>query len=48
MINKHFRTYIEDWEHYYYIIVGGYGSSKSYNTAIKLITKAISEPKREF
>ena len=46
-INQHFLDYVQDWEHYYYIVVGGYGSSKSYNTAIKLVTKAIQEPKRK-
>ncbi|QWQ39278.1 PBSX family phage terminase large subunit [Gemella sp. zg-570] len=45
-VNKHFRPFLEDWEHYFYVVVGGYGSSKSYNTAIKLISKAISEPNR--
>ena len=46
-INQHFLDYVQDWEHYYYIVVGGYGSSKSYNTAIKIVTKAIQEPKRK-
>ena len=46
-VNQHFLDYLQDWQHYYYIVIGGYGSSKSYNTAIKLVTKAMQEPKRK-
>ena len=46
-VNQHFLDYLQDWNHYYYIVIGGYGSSKSYNTAIKLVTKAMQEPKRK-
>lgn len=46
-VNKHFWDYISDWEKRFYFIVGGYGSSKSYNTAIKLILKAVNEPNRK-
>ena len=45
-INEHFLDYIGDWEHYEYILVGGYGSSKSFNTAIKLIIKAYQEERK--
>lgn len=44
-VNPHFEDYIFDWESYYYIVVGGYGSSKSYNTALKLLIK-LSQEKR--
>lgn len=46
-INSHFWDYISDWEKRFYFIVGGYGSSKSYNTAIKLIFKICNEPNRK-
>lgn len=46
-INPHFMDYIFHWNSKEYLIVGGYGSSKSYNTAIKLVTKAIQEPNRK-
>lgn len=46
-INNHFWDYINDWDKRFYFVVGGYGSSKSYNTAIKLILKAVNEPNRK-
>lgn len=45
-INDHFFDYVFDWNHYVYFMFGGYGSSKSYNTAIKLILKAFEEERR--
>lgn len=42
-INPHFKDYIFDWNHYYYVVFGGYGSSKSYNTAIKILQKITRE-----
>jgi phage terminase large subunit len=45
-INDHFLDYIADWNHYIYMLMGGYGSSKSFNTAIKLIIKATQENRR--
>lgn len=46
-VNRHFWDYIQDWEHRFYFVVGGYGSSKSYNTALKLILKAVNDPGRK-
>lgn len=45
-INNHFFDYVFDWDHYVYFLLGGYGSSKSYNTALKLIHKAFTETRR--
>lgn len=45
-INKRFLKYITDWEHYEYFLIGGYASSKSYNTAIKLILKVLKEKRK--
>ena len=42
-INPHFENYLWDFEHRFYLLVGGYGSSKSYHTAIKLIVKLFAE-----
>lgn len=36
-----FEDYIFDWDQERYLLVGGYGSSKSYNTAVKLLLKAM-------
>lgn len=42
-INPAFYDYVFDWDSYFYVNFGGYGSSKSYNTAIKLILKMLEE-----
>lgn len=42
-LNDHFYDFIDDWHQKYYFIVGGYGSSKSYHVAIKVIKKLLEE-----
>lgn len=42
-INPHFEDYLFNWDYKFYFLVGGYGSSKSYNTAFKLILKLLEE-----
>ncbi|MEG2412635.1 MAG: PBSX family phage terminase large subunit [Clostridium sp.] len=42
-LNDHFYDLIDDWNQKYYFIVGGYGSSKSYHVAIKVIKKLLEE-----
>ncbi|WP_271810563.1 PBSX family phage terminase large subunit [Clostridium beijerinckii] len=42
-INPRFEDYIFNWDYKYYFLVGGYGSSKSYNTAFKIILKLLEE-----
>lgn len=46
-VNDHFYDYIFNWDKRFYMVVGSYGSSKSYNTALKLILKAVQEPNRK-
>lgn len=46
MLNDHFYDFIDDWEYKFYFLVGGYGSSKSYHVAIKLIKKLIEEERK--
>lgn len=46
-INPHFLDYIFHWKAKEYLVVGGYGSSKSYNTAVKLVKKLAEEPNRK-
>lgn len=31
ILNDHFTEFVEDWDHKIYLLVGGYGSSKSYH-----------------
>lgn len=45
-VNNAFKEYLNNWESKDYIIFGGYGSSKSYHTALKLILKALQEKRR--
>lgn len=46
IINDHFYDYVFDWKKKYYFLVGGYGSSKSYNTALKIILKLLQEKRK--
>ncbi len=41
--NDHFYDFIFDWDYKFYFLVGGYGSSKSYHVASKLILKLLEE-----
>lgn len=45
-INPRFEDYLFDWNYKTYLLVGGYGSSKSYNTALKLILKCLAETRK--
>lgn len=45
-INDHFFDFIDDWNHKMYLLVGGYGSSKSYHVAVKLIKKLLEERRK--
>lgn len=42
-VNPHFEEFLFDWEYKFYFLVGGYGSSKSYHVALKLILKLLEE-----
>ena len=41
--NDHFEDFLFDWSCKFYFLVGGYGSSKSYHVAEKLLIKLIQE-----
>lgn len=45
-LNDHFYDFIDDWEHKFYFLVGGYGSSKSYHVAVKLIKKLLQKKRK--
>jgi len=45
-INEAFKDYIFDWDYKTYLSLGGYGSSKSYHTALKLILKLFAEKRK--
>ena len=42
-VNPHFEDFLFDWDSKTYFLVGGYGSSKSYHVALKLILKLLQE-----
>nr|WP_285846053.1 PBSX family phage terminase large subunit [Metabacillus idriensis] len=42
-VNPHFEDFLFDWEQKFNFLVGGYGSSKSYHVALKLILKLLEE-----
>lgn len=42
-VNPHFEDFLFDWDHKFQFLVGGYGSSKSYHIALKLILKLLDE-----
>ncbi|WP_312025824.1 PBSX family phage terminase large subunit [Listeria booriae] len=44
--NPHFEDYVFDWSRKNYFLVGGYGSSKSYHTAFKLLLKGLEEKRK--
>lgn len=41
--NPHFEDFLFDWEQKFQLLVGGYGSSKSYHVALKVILKLLEE-----
>ena len=45
-VNPRFENFIFDWNYKKYLLVGGYGSSKSYHIALKLILKYYSEKRK--
>lgn len=42
-VNPHFEAFLFDWDQKFQFLVGGYGSSKSYHIALKLILKLLDE-----
>lgn len=45
-VNPRFEDFIFDWDYGEYLLVGGYGSSKSYHIVFKLILKALKEKRK--
>lgn len=42
-VNPHFEDFLFDWDYKFYFLVGGYGSSKSYHIALKIILRLLQE-----
>lgn len=45
-ITPHFENLLFDWDYETYLAVGGYGSSKSYHIALKIILKCFEEKRK--
>lgn len=45
-VNPRFESFLFDWDYKTYLLVGGYGSSKSYHIALKLILKCLEEKRK--
>lgn len=45
-LNDHFYDFIDDWNYKVFLLVGGYGSSKSYHIAVKLLKKLLEEKRK--
>ncbi|MCK1996807.1 PBSX family phage terminase large subunit [Psychrobacillus psychrodurans] len=42
-VNPHFEDFLFDWKQKFQFLVGGYGSSKSYHVALKIVLKLLQE-----
>lgn len=45
-VNPRFESFIWDWDYMEYLLVGGYGSSKSYHVALKIVLKLLEEKRK--
>lgn len=45
-VSPRFEEYLFDWDYRTYVVVGAYGSGKSYNTGLKLILKCLKEKRK--
>ena len=45
-VNPRFESFLFDWDYQTYLLVGGYGSSKSYHVALKIILKCLQERRK--
>lgn len=46
VVNTAFKKYLFNWDYKFYFVFGGYGSSKSYNTALKILLKLLKEKRK--
>lgn len=46
VLNDHFFDFVDDWNCKIYFLVGGYGGSKSYHIAVKLLKKLLKEKRK--
>lgn len=42
-VSNRFASFLTDWDYEQYLLLGGYGSGKSYHAALKIILKLLEE-----
>ena len=42
-VSNRFASFLTDWDYEQYLLLGGYGSGKSYHVALKIILKLLEE-----
>ena len=45
-VSPAFENFIFDWDYNRYLLIGGYGSGKSYQAALKIVLKLLEEKRR--
>lgn len=45
-VSPHFENFLFDWDYETYLLIGGYGSGKSYHVAFKIILKLLEEKRK--
>lgn len=45
-VTERFADFLFDWDHEQYLLLGGYGSGKSYHVALKIILKCLQEKRK--
>ena len=45
-VSERFEDYLTDWDYKTYVLLGAYGSSKSYSTAEKIVLKCLQEKRK--
>lgn len=45
-VNPRFENYLFEWGYHEQLVIGGYGSSKSYHTALKIVLKLLDEKRK--
>lgn len=45
-VTERFADFLFDWDHEQYLLLGGYGSGKSYHVAFKIILKCLQEKRK--
>lgn len=45
-VNERFESFVFDWDYRTYLLIGAYGSSKSYHIAMKIVLKCLAEKRK--